>query len=56
MWDRRLQGMEAVVERQQGVLAEGKTIVASSSAGSTVESCAKAHLRHLAAVFWLSPY
>jgi hypothetical protein len=57
--DRRLQGVEAVVQGQQGVLRKATTI-ASSSAVSTVEravfgpilaSCTKARLRHLATVF-----
>src|SRR4029077_16424218 len=58
----RLQGIEAVVERQQRMLAEGdddslflgrQDCRARSFRGT---SLTKARLRHLATVLWFSPY
>jgi len=64
MRDCRLQGIEAVVQRQQCMLAEGDDD-RSSSDDSTVQrgvfgpigaSWTKGRLRHLATVLWFSPY
>ena len=63
MWDRWLQRIEAVVERQQRVAPEA-TITASSSTDSTVDlaclgpvgrSATEDRFFHLETVFWLIP-
>ena len=60
----RLQGIEAVVERQQRMLAEGDDdslflgdrTVERGAFGPMGTSLTKARLRHLATVLWFSPY
>tara|TARA_R110002124_G_scaffold133942_1_gene296435 strand:- start:5879 stop:6151 length:273 start_codon:yes stop_codon:yes gene_type:complete len=64
MRDRRLQGIEAVVQRQQRVLAEiddrslflGRQNRRAHHFGPIGASCTKERLRHLATVFWFNPY
>ena len=59
VWDRGLQGIEAVVQRQQGVRRRA-TMTASSSIDSTVDLATlgpvgRVRFFHLATVFWLIP-
>jgi hypothetical protein len=62
MRDAGLQGIEAVIERQQRVLAQGATIASSSGlrtldriSGPIGASTTKSRFRHFATVFALRP-
>lgn len=63
MRDRRLQGIKAIIERQQGMPPEGATMASSpmertvdlASFGPVGRSETLSRFVHLATVFWLMP-